>query len=610
MPTLILKLSPERAVQLTKSVTSIGRAPENDIRIADPSVQDRHAHVLKDKSGFRIFSTGGAPLVINGKRRTEWMLSDGDQVELGRVHALYRFADPLGDEVTDPGQGVAVVRPALQRRPEPRHSSITESVPLEAFKKLYRFTAKMHESPTLDALKRNLVDAVIELAKADTGFLIVVKETGVVIDVARGRGGGELDPREARLSDSIVSDVLERRRPLLISDALEDSLFADSSSVLNYRLRSVIAVPIVFGEEILGVLYLGCDQKPSAFSSEFLDILMVFAAQAGLVVKNAMLVTELVADNQALKQELDERTFGEIVGGSTSMQGVFRTVARVAPTDISVLIVGETGTGKELIARELHRRSTRAGGPFVAINMSAIPENLLEAELFGHTRGAFTGAVAERRGKFAEADGGTLFLDEIGDMPLALQAKLLRVLQERAIVQVGSNRSQPIDIRVVSATNQDLDELQEQGGFRADLFFRLNEVRVPLPPLRERGEDIPLLATYFLSKYGEQMGRRIRRFTPQAMAAMKRFRWRGNVRELEARIKKAVVMAEGPDIDLPDLELEEGGMTSILCLRDAKEAYALRYIREVLELNGGNRSKTARDLGVDPRTIYKYLEGK
>jgi transcriptional regulator with GAF, ATPase, and Fis domain len=630
MATLIVKLNPDRAFRLSKSVTSIGRGPQNDVRIPDPSLEDRHAHVLKDRDSFRIFAADGAKLVVNGKRRNEWPLNDGDQIELGDVRLVYRTADQAPDRETtdpavpvlppkstsspnlDPSGGHPIPKPRAETRSRLERSlSITETVPLEALKRLYLFSAKINESPTLDAAKKNLVDSVIKLADADTGFMLVIRDDGAIeIDVARDRLGNDLPQVDAKLSDSIVRDVLQRREPLIISDALEDSIFGESRSVVNFKLRSVIAVPIARGDEMLGVLYLGCDRMTSAFSREFLDILMVFSAQAGLLVKNAVMMNSLREDNQALKVALEKQTFGDIVGGSSSMQGIFRAVARFAPTDISALIIGETGTGKELIAREIHRRSHRAKGPFVAINMSAIPENLLEAELFGHVRGAFTGAIADRRGKFAEADGGTLFLDEIGDMPLSLQAKLLRVIQERAIEQVGSNKKQAIDIRLISATNRDLKELQAEGTFRADLYFRLNEVQVQLPPLRERGDDIVLLAKYFLSRYTEQMGRKIHRFTPRGAAAMKRYSWPGNVRELEAKVKKAVVMCEGAEIDVPDLELDEERMQRILTLREAKEAYAVRYIREVLELNGGNRSKTARDLGIDPRTVYKYLEGK
>jgi transcriptional regulator with GAF, ATPase, and Fis domain len=616
MATLIAKLTPERTFRLSKSVTSIGRGPQNDVRISDQSVEERHAHVLKDKEGFRIFAADGAKLVVNGRRRSEWPLADGDEVELGGIRLIYRTTDPSPEDDTDPAVKVAAKphdtqKILIDRKPLERSISIAETVPLEALKRLYKFSAAINESPTFDALKVNLVDAVIKLADADTGFMALVGEDGSLgIDVARDRFGRDLPKENAKISASIVRGVIQKREPVLVADALEDSIFGASRSVVDHKLRSVIAVPIVRGEETLGVLYLGCDRIPSAFSRDFPDILMVFSAQAGLLVKNAMMMQALQDDNQALKETLDKQTFGELAGSSSSMQGVFRAVARFAPSDISALIIGETGTGKELIAREIHRRSSRTNGPFVAINMSAIPENLLEAELFGHVKGAFTGAITDRRGKFSEAHQGTLFLDEIGDMPLSLQAKLLRVLQERAIQQVGSNKQQPIDIRVISATNRDLKELQQEGMFRADLYFRLNEVQVVLPPLRERGDDIVLLGRYFLSRYTEQMKRKIHRFTQRAQAAMKRYSWPGNVRELEAKVKKAVVMCEGNEIDLADLELEEGNMSRILTLREAKEAYAARYIREVLELNGGNRSKTARDLGIDPRTVYKYLEGK
>lgn len=611
MPCLILQLNPDRVIQLTKSVTSLGRGPRNDVRIPHATVAERHAHVLRDRRGFRIFSTDGAVLFINGKKKTECALSDGDRIRMGEVSVLYRTMEPMGDEHTDPISESAVMQARRTAPLVPTEESITESVPLEAFKKLYRFSAKISESPTLHAMKVNLLDAVIALASSDSGFLLVLEnESEWNIDVGRDGDRRDFPKADAKISDSIVADVIRRRGPVLLSDAMEDSVFGGSRSVMDYQLRSVIAVPIVLGEEILGVIYLGCERRASAFTREYLDVLMVFAAQAGLLVKNAMLVDELRHDNQALKTELDQRTFGEIVGGSSSMQGIFKAVARFAPADISVLITGETGTGKELIAREIHRRSARAEGPFVAINTSAIPENLLEAELFGHVKGAFTGALSNRRGKFTDAEGGTLFLDEIGDMPLSMQAKLLRVVQERQLVPLGSNTPVSIDIRIITATHRNLDKMQEEGSFRPDLYFRLNEVQVVLPPLHERGEDIPLLAAYFLAKYSEQMNRRLRRFTPRALAALQRYRWRGNVRELEAKVKKAVVMAEGPDLDADDLELAEDGMTEVQTLRDAKETYANRYIREVLELNNGNRSKTARDLGVDPRTIYKYLEGK
>jgi transcriptional regulator with PAS, ATPase and Fis domain len=272
------------------------------------------------------------------------------------------------------------------------------------------------------------------------------------------------------------------------------------------------------------------------------------------------------------------------------------------------LVTGETGTGKELIAHEIHRRSPRKAGPFVAINCGAIPENLLESELFGHAKGAFTGAVSNKPGRFQTANGGTLFLDEIGEMPPALQVKLLRALQERTVTRVGENKAEPIDIRVVAATNKELEEEMKQGRFREDLFYRINVVHLHLPPLRERGEDAAMLAKWFLGRAIRELGSKVKGFSPQALVAVKRFRWPGNIRQLENRIKKAVVLAEKPLINADDLELRPEQLEPILPLAQGRDEWQKRYINEILDRNGGNRTKTAKDLGVDPRTIFRHLE--
>ncbi len=596
MPALFTKLeSGERRFELVKSVTSIGKDPQNDVRL--DKIEPRHAHILRDKNDFRLFAMSGARILVNGKKKEEHLLVDGDVIELGAHELTFRMAPPQRTSTPAP--------PSLG-------STAPVQVQLDAFKKLHAFTVRLSSSPNLAALKTTLVDLVIELADADSGFMILLGESGSTeIDVARDRAGRDLPREGARVSDSIVTEVLQKRRPVLISNALEDTLFGDSRSVINFKIRSVIAVPIIRGEEVLGELYLASDRLSGAFSQDYFDVLMVFAAHAGLLIENARLIESLREENQALKAEFKDRAFGEIVGGCTSMQELFRSVSRLAPAEISVLILGETGTGKELIAREIHRHSSRAEGPFVAINVSAIPENLLESELFGHVRGAFTGAVTDRKGKFQAAHGGTLFLDEIGDMPAGLQAKLLRVLQDRVLERVGSNVLQAIDIRVVSATNRDLEAMQAQGTFRSDLYFRLNEAQLYLPPLRDRGDDIVLLATFFLERYKEKLDRKVRRFSKAAIEAMKRYRWPGNVRELDAKVKKAVLLSETTDIEPADLGISpDKELEDILALKDAKERYARQYIIEVLERNGGNRSKTARDLGVDPRTIFKYLEGK
>jgi transcriptional regulator with PAS, ATPase and Fis domain len=287
---------------------------------------------------------------------------------------------------------------------------------------------------------------------------------------------------------------------------------------------------------------------------------------------------------------------------------VFRKIEKVAGTDISVLITGETGTGKELIAHEIHRRSPRREQPFITINCGAIPENLLESELFGHVKGSFTGAVAHKAGKFQAADGGTLFLDEIGEMPLNLQVKILRAIQEKVVVRVGDTRSDPVDIRILAATNRDLAEEIRHSRFREDLYYRLNVVNLHLPPLRDRGDDIPVIARYLLSRYAKEYDAKVKGFSPNATVAIRKYDWPGNIRELENRLKKAIVLTEGNLIGPEDLGLSADALPAVLPLAAAKDKFQRDYINEVLALNNGNRTKTARDLGVDPRTIFRHLE--
>ncbi|MGE3548263.1 MAG: sigma-54 interaction domain-containing protein, partial [Kofleriaceae bacterium] len=269
---------------------------------------------------------------------------------------------------------------------------------------------------------------------------------------------------------------------------------------------------------------------------------------------------------------------------------------------------GETGTGKELIAREIHNRSPRVGKPFVTINCGAIPGNLLESELFGHVKGAFTGAVANKQGKFQAADGGTLFLDEVGEMPIELQVKLLRAIQEKVVFRVGDTRPETCDIRIVAATNRELEKEIVAGRFREDLYYRLNVVNVELPPLRARGDDVIVIARYLLSRYAREYDSKVKGLSQNASVAIRKHNWPGNIRELENRIKKAIVLCESTMIGPEDLGLTGDVLPQILTLADAKEKFQRDYINEVLALNNGNRTKTARDLGVDPRTVFRHLE--
>jgi transcriptional regulator with GAF, ATPase, and Fis domain len=314
-----------------------------------------------------------------------------------------------------------------------------------------------------------------------------------------------------------------------------------------------MCVPLLSQGEIVGALYVGNDEVKHLFERRQLDLLTIFASQASLILQNAMLLSALRADKEKLQGELVDKRFGEIIGACASMTEVFRKLTKVAATDISVLVTGETGTGKELIAREIHRRSTRVNGPFVTVNCGAIPENLMESEMFGHVRGAFTGAIATRAGKFQQASAGTLFLDEVGELTPQLQVKLLRAIQEKVVYRVGDSRPEQCDIRILAATNRSLEEMIKTGEFREDLYYRLNVFPIQVPPLRQRMDDIPLLAKHFVELSAKELKCAKPRLTRAAVTHLQSYDWPGNVRELRNVVERAVILARGGalEFDLP-----------------------------------------------------------
>lgn len=328
-----------------------------------------------------------------------------------------------------------------------------------------------------------------------------------------------------------------------------------------------------------------------------------------VVIRRAFYVSQLERENRRLEREVSIQPFEDILGTSSKMEEVFAVIRKAAPSEVPVLICGESGTGKELAARAIHRHSHRREGPFVVINCGAIPENLLESELFGHEKGSFTGAHMQRRGRIETAQGGTLFLDEIGELPLNLQVKILRFLQEQTIERVGGRAPIQIDARVVAATNQDLKKAVAEGRFREDLYFRLGVITITLPPLREREGDLFLLANVFLQRYGRERGKKVTGFTQQALRVMSQHTWPGNIRELENRIKRAVIMAEGSKITPADLEMPTGrdkypGLT----LKEAREAVEKTMILKTLEKNKWKIAPTADELGISRPTLYELME--
>jgi two-component system NtrC family response regulator len=328
------------------------------------------------------------------------------------------------------------------------------------------------------------------------------------------------------------------------------------------------------------------------------------------MLERAARLAELEGENRRLIELAPRSPVDGIVAASPQMARTLRTIEKIAPTDVAVLLLGESGTGKEVLAQAIHRLSPRAKKPFVAINCAAIPETLLESELFGHEKGAFTGAVKQTIGKIEGANGGTLFLDEIGDVPLAMQVKLLRFLQDQVVERIGGHRPIQVDVRIVCATNQNLDAFIASGKFREDLYYRLNEVRMVIPPLREREGDAMLLATFFLKKFNNQFNRKLKGFGSDALAAIATHPWRGNVRELENRVKRAVVMADGTTISATDLELAAAELPNgSLDLREARARAERGVVQMALAQTNGNLSRASKLLGISRPTLYGLLEG-
>ena len=471
------------------------------------------------------------------------------------------------------------------------------------------------------------------------------------LPVARSFEGVDVLVPRSRLSGGVVRRVLDEGRALLSVDAGEDSRLAGLESVEELRLRSVLCVPVPSAEGPQGVLYLDNRLQRGAFEQRHLELVELLAAQAAIAIRNARLVERLKDQNQRLEvsqlavQRLNEQLgrkvrdregelavtraqlgrergrqeFAGIVGASDAMRAVFDQLERIVDTELPVVVTGESGTGKELVARAIHRGGARKDRPFVTENCAALPDSLLESELFGHVKGAFTGAYKAKRGLLEQADGGTLFLDEVGDMSPAMQKKLLRVLQEGEVRQVGSDEVRQVDVRVIAASNRDLEAMVADGSFREDLFYRLAVLRVDLPPLRARRDDVPLLAESLLARAAREAGRDCPVLPHEVVAALVRYSWPGNVRELENEMRRLVVLAhEGARLEDLSKAVREArtiaaspGEAEVLEQGDIRGAVAdleRRSIEAAMEQAAGNKSAAARTLGISRFALQRKLD--
>lgn len=475
---------------------------------------------------------------------------------------------------------------------------------------LLKISRSLNSTHDPERLFGEVMDIAMETMEAERGFLMIQQpgEGELVPAVARNIDTEE-EMGKGSASHSVLQQVMETREPVMTHDAPEDDRFDSAESIISQQIQSILAVPLLIRGELRGVIYLDSRRNRTRFTSEGLRFMESFADQAALAIENASFIRQKLNETRALRSQIEEiYPFKEITGQSPAMQEVFDLMERVLDSDTPLLLEGESGTGKELVARAIHYQGARQDQPFVAQFCGALAETLLESELFGHKKGAFTGAAADKQGLFEIANGGTFFLDEIAEIPLNTQTKLLRVLQEGEIKRVGETQTRHVDVRIISASNKDLWEEVQSGNFREDLYYRINVITINLPPLRERGDDVFLLAEQFLDRYTRKMGKEIDGFTTEAMEVMKRYSWPGNVRELENTIQRAVTLCREKKIPASLLGISPRGeqeREDILTLEEMTQRHVLR----VLEKHDGNRTHTAGALDVSLRWLqYKLKE--
>ncbi|HTT19488.1 MAG TPA: sigma 54-interacting transcriptional regulator [Candidatus Sulfotelmatobacter sp.] len=611
-----------KIVPLVDGEVSIGREPSNNISLLDSLVSRRHCVIRRDGDSFRLLDLDSRNnTFVGGVPVRERLLAPGDQIRVG--NSLLVFQGAGGDSSTanfglqldvTPAPSAATVilrkQDALYLQPARPEGLPATPRTVRDLNLLLDFSRSLNSVRGLPALQQQALDAVLSAVPADRAAILLTEDGGQGFTSITGRDRRLGTNQSIRASQTILNRVLNEDVAVLSSDVESDDAYREAESLIERRVHSVLAVPLEVRGTVLGALYLEASSPGARFDSELLQLVTTLGNLTALAIENARYLEKLDGENRRLHEEL--KIQHSMVGESKAMREVYEFVSRVAGRDSTVLICGESGTGKELVARAVHTNSARKDKPFVAINCAAITETLLESELFGHERGAFTGAVSQKKGKLEVAEGGTVFLDEIGELAIPMQAKLLRVLQERELERVGGTRAIKLDVRLIAATNRDLKEASRNGGFRSDLYYRLNVVSLQMPALRERREDIPLLAAFFAAQHGEKVKRRVAGISPEARACLIRYDWPGNVRELENAIERAVVLGSTELIlaeDLPEAILEEtaaaGEPVNALAegIRQAKK----ELIERAIEQANGNYTEAAKLLGVHANHLFRLI---
>jgi transcriptional regulator with GAF, ATPase, and Fis domain len=591
-----------------RGIVSIGRDPGNGITLTDPVLSRRHCLFREDARGFHLSDLQSVNhTYVNGEQIENRLLADGDEIRFGR--SVFHFAiDAQAVTVPDAPVWANIDPPSdtMVLRLEDSvylHTNPPGDGTKLALGAILRLAQAIPSIAAIDELQQHIMDAAGQATPAECGAIILGNDDSETVFLWRKNGSPE---RTSPVSRTLVERVRDERVAILCTDV--PGTMPQSESLVRLEVRSLIAVPLLSREKLIGAITLASANLASPLRKEDLEFVTAVAGMAAGVFERALELQEIKSENQRLRSEIQLNH--SMVGESTRMRAVYDFVSRAAPSDSTVLILGESGTGKEMVARAIHQNSMRSEAPFVAINCASLTEALLESELFGHERGAFTGAVAQKKGKLEIAAGGTVFLDEIGELAPTLQARLLRVLQEREFERVGGTRPIKADVRVIAATNRDLKEAAERKEFRPDLYYRLNVIALQMPALRERRKDIPLLAMHFARKHGERVKRRITGISREAEELLAAYDWPGNVRELENAIERAIVLGSLEEIGAEDLPESVGEATTIAgassfteLLKEAKR----RIVLDTIQNAGGNCSEAARQLGLHPNNLQRLI---
>jgi len=623
-PRLLVLSGPlkDSIIPLSEAEVTIGREASNGIAIVDPSVSRKHCLLSSQGGRYRVRdldSRNGT--LVNGAAVEEHWLQHGDEIAAGDSSFLFLLeaedlTPPAGRvELEDAAataettiihpRDVVYLQPDRLLRELPATSRVARN--LNALLKISRI---VHAIRDLNDLQGQLLELIFEVVPAGRGAILLADREGQQFNSmsARMRQAGQA--QLVKVSRTVARQVLEQGIAILGSDVPGSDELREVESLAASQVRSLLCVPLTVFQRVIGCIYLDSDSLSSRLNEEHLQLVTAIAGVSAVALENARRLEWLEQENERLTVEISQER--SLVGEGARMKDVYQFLKRVAPTDSTVLIEGESGTGKELAARALHRNSPRASKPFVAINCSAIPETLLESDLFGHERGAFTGAAMQKKGRLEVADGGVVFLDEIGELAPTLQVKLLRVLQEREFERVGGTHPIKVDIRLIAATNCNLDQAVREGKFRQDLYYRLAVLKITMPTLRDRREDIPMLVRHFVQKHAKRCKVKPRPISPDALACLVNYDWPGNVRELENAIERALVLGSSDMIlpeDLPESLLERNPSPE---MTEAKYHAAVKELKKQLILDAveqtqGSYADAARILGVHPNYLHRLI---